>query len=235
MKNIIKFNLTIGISIILVFALSACSNDALSEDVSNNVSGNYSGETVDSSNESSIEFQKNTADLQNEPVYEVSQKIIDDLKNDPTNSFPTLKTVFSDSFSISDFENYDLLYKFFDTLDEEVSEKIYQTIVNAEKYDVYYAISNQLYKKSISLYDEIQSLKTISGEYKDAQQEYVSNIKNLYVKDVPSAYEGSIGSIACGYNYYNTSKISVLSSYLFYSTYMNEYSIYSRNTSLNDE
>ena len=62
-------------------------------------------------------------------------------------------------------------------------------------------------------------MKALAEKYKAAQQKSIDELREIYANDIPETYEGSIGALVCTNNEYHSSKISVISAYLFYWTY----------------
>ncbi len=155
--------------------------------------------------------------------YVIPQSVIDELKNDPTNSHPKIKFLFNDDFSLTDFSDFKDLNDFLIKIDREVESIINQQESNSNINDIYTAVANRLFEKANTTYDIMSvknsQMRTLAEKYKDTQQKSISELREMYANDIPETYEGSIGALICTNNEYHSSKISVITAYLFYQTY----------------
>lgn len=155
--------------------------------------------------------------------YVIPQSVIDELKNDPTNSHPKIKFLFNDDFPLTDFSDFKDLNDFLIKIDREVESIINQQESNSNINDIYTAVANRLFEKANTTYDIMSvknsQMRTLAEKYKDTQQKSISELREMYANDIPETYEGSIGALICTNNEYHSSKISVITAYLFYQTY----------------
>ena len=155
--------------------------------------------------------------------YVIPQSVIDELKNDPTNSHPKIKFLFNDDFSLTDFSDFKDLNDFLIKIDREVESIINQQESNSNINDIYTAVANRLFEKANTTYDIMSvknsQMRTLAEKYKDTQQKSISELREMYANDIPETYEGSIGALICTNNEYHSSKISVITAFLFYQTY----------------
>lgn len=155
--------------------------------------------------------------------YVIPQSVIDELKNDPTNSHPKIKFLFNDDFSLTDFSDFKDLNDFLIKIDREVESIINQQESNSNINDIYTAVANRLFEKANTTYDIMSvknsQMKALAEKYKAAQQKSIDELREIYANDIPETYEGSIGALICTNNEYHSSKISVITAYLFYQTY----------------
>ena len=155
--------------------------------------------------------------------YVIPQSVIDELKNDPTNSHPKIKFLFNDDFSLTTFSDFKALNDFLINIDNEVESIINQQESNSNINDIYTAVADRLFERANTTYDILSvknsQMKALAEKYKAAQQKSIDELREIYANDIPETYEGSIGALVCTNNEYHLSKISVISAYLFYWTY----------------
>ena len=156
-------------------------------------------------------------------LYVIPQSVIDELKNDPTNSHPKIKFLFNDDFSLTTFSDFKDLNDFLINIDNEVESIINQQESNSNINDIYTAVADRLFERANTTYDIMSvknsQMRTLAEKYKDTQQKSISELREMYANDIPETYEGSIGALICTNNEYHSLKISVISAYLFYQTY----------------
>lgn len=203
MKNIAVFVL---LSALLAMLFCGCANNNTSDSVVSKPS-----EVTEMASNSSI------------TLYVIPQSVIDELKNDPTNSHPKIKFLFNDDFSLTDFSDFKDLNDFLINIDNEVESIINQQESNSNINDIYTAVADRLFERANTTYDIMSvknsQMRTLAEKYKDTQQKSISELREMYANDIPETYEGSIGALICTNNEYHSSKISVISAYLFYQTY----------------
>ena len=112
--------------------------------------------------------------------YVIPQNVIDELKSDPTDSHPKIKSLFNDDFSLTDFSDFKDLNDFLINIDNEVESIINRQESNSNIGDIYAAVAERLFEMANTAYDimsvKSSQMKALTEKYKAAQQKSIDEL-----------------------------------------------------------